>query len=48
MTLARNLLVLLVLAGLIAGCGVRGDPEPPPGSKPDKNKDRSIILDKLI
>ena len=48
MTLIRNILSLLIVAGLLAGCGVRGEPEPPPGSKPDKNKDRSIILDKLI
>ena len=48
MTFVRNILSLLILAGLIAGCGVRGEPEPPPGTKPDKTKDRSIILDKLI
>ena len=48
MNLARNILSLLILAGLLAACGVKGEPEPPPGSKPDRNKDRSIILDKLI
>jgi predicted small lipoprotein YifL len=48
MTLLRNLLSLLVLAGLLAACGVKGDPEPPPGSDPNKNKNRPIVLDKLI
>jgi hypothetical protein len=48
MILIRHFLAMLVLAGLVAACGVRGDPEPPPGSDPEKNKDRSIVLDKII
>lgn len=44
----RRILPLLILAGLLAACGVKGDPEPPPGSDPGKNKDRKIILDELI
>jgi hypothetical protein len=48
MTLARNFLSLFILLGLLAACGVRGDPEPPPGSDPEKNRNREIVLDKLI
>lgn len=48
MILVRHILCLLILAGLLAACGVRGDPEPPPGSDPNKNKNRPIVLDKLI
>jgi predicted small lipoprotein YifL len=46
MTLVRNLLSIVILAGLLAACGVRGEPEAPSGPKPDKN--RPIVLDKLI
>jgi len=48
MNFVRKFLPLLFLAGLLGACGVKGDPEPPPGSDPNKNKDRPIVLDKLI
>jgi predicted small lipoprotein YifL len=48
MSFVRQLLLLLVLAAILAACGVRGDTEPPPGSDPDKHKNRPIVLDKLI
>jgi hypothetical protein len=48
MYFVRHLLSFLILAGLLAACGVRGAPQPPPGSDPNKNKNRPIVLDKLI
>ena len=48
MTFLGKLVILAVLTGLLGACGVKGDPEPPPGSDPNKNKDRPIVLDKLI
>lgn len=48
MAVLRLLVASAVLSGLLVACGVRGDPEPPPGSDPNKNKDRPIVLDKLI
>ncbi len=48
MPVLRLLVASAVLSGLLVACGVRGDPEPPPGSDPNKNKDRPIVLDKLI
>ncbi len=38
---------LLVAAGTLSGCGVRGDLDPPPGSTPPK-KDDPFVLDKII
>jgi predicted small lipoprotein YifL len=38
---------LLVAAGMMAGCGTRGDLDPPPGSAPP-NKDDPFVLDKII
>ncbi len=38
---------LLVAAGLLSGCGVRGELDPPPGSTPPK-KDDPFVLDKII
>ncbi len=40
----RALLVSLLLAGLLAGCGVRGKPEAPAGTKSTE----PIVLDPLI
>lgn len=37
---------IAVIAGLLAGCGVRGDLDPPSGQKP--KKDQPFILDKII
>jgi hypothetical protein len=48
MTIVRIILASLVLTGLLIACGVKGDPEPPPGSDPNKNKNKPIVLDKLI
>src|SRR4029079_13194388 len=48
MRAVRDILSFLSLAGLLAACGVRGAPQPPPGSDPNKNKNRPIVLDKLI
>jgi predicted small lipoprotein YifL len=48
MTVVRRTLLLLLLGGVLAACGVRGDPELPPGADPDKNRNRPIVLDKLI
>jgi predicted small lipoprotein YifL len=42
----RALLALLLVSGLLAACGVRGKPEPPPGAK--SNKDDPVVLDPLI
>jgi predicted small lipoprotein YifL len=41
-----RLIVIAGIAAAISACGVRGDLDPPPGSKPQKNE--SIILDKII
>jgi hypothetical protein len=43
--MTRGLIALLVLAGFLAACGVRGSPEPPPGA--EKTND-PIVLDPLI
>jgi predicted small lipoprotein YifL len=43
----RRLLVAALLAGLVAGCGVRGDLEPPPGAE-DEPQDPPFILDPLV
>ena len=48
MAFLSKFLLLGILAGLLGACGVKGDPDPPPGSDPNKNKDRPIVLDKLI
>jgi hypothetical protein len=48
MRFVRPLLSFLILAGLLAACGVRGAPERPPGTDPNKNQNRPIVLDKLI
>jgi predicted small lipoprotein YifL len=41
----RAALVVLLLAGLLAACGVRGKPEAPQGTK---NTNDPIVLDPLI
>lgn len=41
----RALLVCLLLAGLVAACGVKGPPEKPEGAK---KTNEPIILDPLI
>ncbi|QIG48151.1 hypothetical protein G5V57_10690 [Nordella sp. HKS 07] len=41
----RALLVSLLLAGLVAACGVRGAPEKPEGAK---KTNEPIVLDPLI
>ncbi len=43
----RRLIALLVLAGVLAACGVRGPPQPPPGTSPQP-KDDPFILDPTI
>ena len=43
----RKLLVVVVLAGLVAACGVRGPLEPPPGVE-DEPQDPPFILDPLV
>ncbi|MGE0009084.1 MAG: hypothetical protein AB7S92_26345 [Parvibaculaceae bacterium] len=43
---ARALIAVLLIAGLVAACGVRGKPEAPPGAK--SNKDDPVVLDPLI
>jgi predicted small lipoprotein YifL len=47
MSVLRNLLVIALLAGLVAACGVRGPLEPPPGAE-DEPKDPPFILDPLV
>jgi predicted small lipoprotein YifL len=47
MTTLRRLIALLALAGFIAACGVRGPPQPPPGSSPQPSDD-PFILDPTI
>jgi predicted small lipoprotein YifL len=53
----RRLIALLVLAGVLAACGARGPPQPPPGTQPPGSKpsstkpqpkDEPFILDPLI
>jgi len=46
MTSWRIIVCLLALTFLVAGCGVRGSLDPPPGS--EKKKDEPIVLDKII
>jgi|EndMetStandDraft_5_1072996.scaffolds.fasta_scaffold1972523_1 predicted small lipoprotein YifL len=43
--MTRLLLALVVLSGLLAGCGVRGPPEAPAGVK---KTNEPIVLDPLI
>ncbi len=43
--MTRLLLAIIVLSGLLAGCGVRGSPEPPKGVK---KTNEPVILDPLI
>ena len=47
MTVLHRLLVAVLLACLLAACGVRGPLEPPPGAK-DEPKDPPFILDPLV
>ncbi len=47
MTRMPAMIAALGLALLLAGCGARGNPEPPPGSKPP-DPDREIVLDPLV
>jgi predicted small lipoprotein YifL len=43
------LAAILLLAGVLAGCGARGPLEPPPGSTASqKQKNPDFILDKAI
>ena len=51
----RRLIALLVLAGVLAACGAKGPPQPPPGTSPQPQsgakpqpKDGPFILDPLI
>lgn len=60
MTRAKSAILLLALAGLLAGCGVRGPLEPPPGPhvyttkndpknrKDDVRKGDDFVLDPLV
>ena len=43
----RNLLIGVIVAVLLAGCGVRGDPEPPPGAE-EQPQDPPFVLDPLV
>jgi len=43
----RQLLLAALLAALLAGCGVRGPLEPPPGAE-DEPEDPPFILDPLV
>jgi predicted small lipoprotein YifL len=43
----RRLIALLALAGIIAACGVRGPPQPPPGASPQPSGD-PFVLDPTI
>ena len=43
--MTRALIALIVLAGFLAGCGVRGSPEPPAGAE---KTNEPIVLDPLI
>lgn len=57
---AKSAILLLALAGLLAGCGVRGPLEPPPGPhvyttkndphnrKDDVRKGDDFVLDPLV
>jgi predicted small lipoprotein YifL len=47
MTAVRSLIVVAMLAGLVAACGVRGPLEPPPGAE-DEPVDPPFILDPLV
>lgn len=42
--MTRALIAILLLAGLLAACGVRGKPEAPEGTKSNE----PIVLDPLI
>lgn len=42
---ARALIVVVLLTGLLAACGVRGKPEAPEGAK---RTNEPIVLDPLI
>jgi predicted small lipoprotein YifL len=45
----RRFVILAVLAGLLAACGVRGNPELPPDAKKDQQKTNSpFVLDGLL
>ncbi len=41
------MIIALSLAFVLAGCGARGKPEPPPGASPP-DPDRAIVLDPLV
>jgi predicted small lipoprotein YifL len=43
--MTRALLAILLLAGLLAACGVRGKPEAPEGTR---NTNDPVVLDPLI
>ena len=45
----RRVVIIAVLAGLLAACGVRGPLEPPPGTSDDEQKkDSEFILDGIL
>jgi predicted small lipoprotein YifL len=43
----RSLVVFALLVGLLAGCGVRGELEPPPGAS-THDRDEPAAIDPLI
>ena len=45
--MARRILILLALGGLLAACGAQGALQPPPGA-PKEPPDKEIVLDPLI
>ena len=42
----QQIIFLAIIAGILGGCGVRGNLDPPSGQKP--KKDQPFILDKVI
>jgi predicted small lipoprotein YifL len=46
MRIVKQVLCLVVLSGLLAACGVKGDLDPPSGA--EQRKDEPIVLDKII
>ena len=46
MRIVQQVLCVVVLAAVLAACGVKGDLDPPPGA--EQRKDEPIVLDKII